>query len=1035
MNRLFPTARLRQIGMLRPLFQFTLLGAATLVAGICGSAQADPVPAKGKGQPVQCRWARGEIKIDGVADEGDWKNAIKIDAFKLPWLREKQRPPRTSTSARLLWDRDNLYFFADMEDSDLYADVKEHDGETWSNDVFELFFKPADDKPGYYEFQVNAAGTVMDMFIPRRGSGGFQRYKKDGEFHIQAKVKRSGTLNKWSDRDTGWTVEGKLPWTAMLKTGGRPNPDEVWKFALCRYDYSVDFEGPELSTNAPLDSKPHADFHRHEDYASLRFVGPRDTPLPSDAKPVGIKRLVPLTTSRVAGSPEPPPPYIAERAFAQLKLNFPIAVARQPGGNKLIVIHQDRSYGATKILRLTDSADAKEAETLHTLETTAYGVAFHPDFQKNGYLFVGHNGKSEGFEGKTTRISRFTMQTEPPFAIDPKSERVIIEWESDGHNGGDLVFGLDGMLYVTSGDGTSDSDTNLKGQGLDHVLSKVLRIDVDHPADGKHYGVPKDNPFLDVDGARPETWAYGFRNPWRITVDKKQGHIWVGNNGQDLWEQAYLVERGANYGWSVYEGGHVFYANRKRGPTPISKPTVEHPHSEARSLTGGVVYHGDGFPELRGAYIYGDHSTGKIWAVRHDGKKILWHKEIADTSLRISGFGTDSRGELLICNHEADELGGLYSLKRNPNQATNEQFPRKLSETGLFRNVKNHQVQPALIPYSVNSPLWSDHAHKERFMALPGDEPKIEVTANRGWDFPEQTVLVKSFALDLREGRADSRHWIETRLLTKQQGEWVGYSYRWNDEQTDAMLVGKEGADQHFDIRTASGVRRQTWRYPSRTECMVCHSRAAKFVLGPSTLQMNKDHDYGGVVDNQLRVLEHLGVLQINYRKETLDHMREQAKSDGKTDSEASAYIAQQTATRDQRAASNSSLLSYAPRHYDRLADPYDESADLDARARSYLHANCSICHVDAGGGNAQINLEFTVDREKTKLFDIKPLHHTFDIADARLVSPGNPDQSILLHRVSIRERGQMPQLASSLVDEKAVAMLRRWIEKLEEAP
>src|SRR6516165_980675 len=147
-----------------------------LIFGHRGELVADtpPPPPLTKAPPTEfeCRWATGKITIDGKADEEAWKNAQLIDTFYLPWLGKKARPARTATKAKLLWDREYLYFFADMEDTDLYADVKEHDGMTWNNDVFELFFKPADDKPGYYEFQVNAAGTIMDMFLPRRGAGG-----------------------------------------------------------------------------------------------------------------------------------------------------------------------------------------------------------------------------------------------------------------------------------------------------------------------------------------------------------------------------------------------------------------------------------------------------------------------------------------------------------------------------------------------------------------------------------------------------------------------------------------------------------------------------------------------------------------------------------------------------------------------------------------------------------------------------------------------------------------------------------------------
>src|SRR5262249_16298876 len=157
----------------------------------------------------------------------------------------------------------------------------------------------------------------------RRGAGGYRRFKDDGEFHVESKVRLRGTLNRWQDKDEGWSVEGRIPWRDFLRTGGRPGIDERWKFALCRYDYSVDFEEPELSTCAPVKSSPTADLHLHEDYATLRFVGPA---VGAGAKPYGIERRVPLTTSRVVGSPEPPPPYRVRRVYPNLSLSFPVAV-------------------------------------------------------------------------------------------------------------------------------------------------------------------------------------------------------------------------------------------------------------------------------------------------------------------------------------------------------------------------------------------------------------------------------------------------------------------------------------------------------------------------------------------------------------------------------------------------------------------------------------------------------------------------------------------------------------------------------------
>ena len=140
----------------------------------------------------------------------------------------------------------------------------------WLNDVFELFFKPSDDKLGYYEFQVNAANTQLEMYLPSRGAGGYQRFAPGVNLGMESAVKLSGTLNDWTDKDKGWTVEGRIPWKAFEPTGGRPKPGAKWRFALCRYDYSVAYEQPDLSSTAPL-TLP--DFHRYEDYGTLTFVG------------------------------------------------------------------------------------------------------------------------------------------------------------------------------------------------------------------------------------------------------------------------------------------------------------------------------------------------------------------------------------------------------------------------------------------------------------------------------------------------------------------------------------------------------------------------------------------------------------------------------------------------------------------------------------------------------------------------------------------------------------------------------------------
>ena len=332
-----------------------------------------------------------------------------------------------------------------------------------------------------------------------------------------------------------------------------------------------------------------------------------------DQATVGIAERIAWQNTRLIGSPEPPLPYTTEPVFQQITWDRPLYAKAEPGTRNLLVVLQGGEKDKpTRIQRLDTSQPEQTTELLRMGGRLAYGLAFDPDYEANGFLYVFTNGPT-GEPERKNRISRFHVGRNSPQACDPSSELVILEWRSMGHDGGELGFGADGMLYISSGDGTSDSDGWLSGQDVSNLLGGVLRIDVRGSTEATPYQVPPDNPFVDVEGARGELWAFGLRNPWRLWCDQPSGQIWVGNNGQDLWESVHLIRRGENYGWSVYEGSHPFYPQRQRGPTEIVPPTVEHHHTEARSLTGGVVYRGDQLPELDGAYVYGDYATGKIW--------------------------------------------------------------------------------------------------------------------------------------------------------------------------------------------------------------------------------------------------------------------------------------------------------------------------------------------------------------------------------------------------------------------------------------
>jgi uncharacterized repeat protein (TIGR03806 family) len=718
-------------------------------------------------------------------------------------------------------------------------------------------------------------------------------------------------------------------------------------------------------------------------------------------RPFGIEKRELWTTSKVLGSPEPPDPYRTEIAFRGLKFFEPLELRRMSGSNRLAIAER-----TGKLFTFVNRADVPAADLMLDVGRTVYGFAFHPKFAENGQLFVVSVLDPANPSPSGSRLSRFTVTRGDIPQADLKSEKVLLEWPSGGHNGGCIEFGPDGYLYLVTGDGSGIADQLETGQNLSDLLASMLRIDVDHPDGDRRYGIPKDNPFVEMKGARPELWAYGLRQVWKFSFDARTGDLWAGEVGQDLWEMVYKIEKGGNYGWSVQEGEHPFRPHRKLGPSPILKPIVEHGHTDFRSITGGYVYHGRRLPELEGAYIYGDYDTGRIWSLRYRDGKVMEHRELADTQLRIVAWGTDADEEIYL----VDFIGGrIHRLVASPPPlADAPKFPRKLSETGLFASTAEHRPAAGLIPYSVNAELWSDGATKERFLAIPGDG-KIEYNvitypqpapgSSPGWRFPDNTVLVKTFFLETEAGNAASRRRLETRILhyehlagTEEVGSdlWHGYTYVWNDAQTDADLLDAKGLDRTFtitDLQAPGGKRQQNWHFPSRAECTLCHTTPAKYALGVNTLQMNKDHAYGGVIANQLRTLEHLGVF--------------------------------------------TTPLPEDPEKLSKLANYKDPHASLDARARSYLHANCAHCHCKWGGGNAEFQLVATLPLAETGTLGTRPGQGLFDLQDPRILIAGDPARSMVYHRMTKLGLGRMPHIASNQIDRDAVKLIKEWIEGL----
>jgi putative heme-binding domain-containing protein len=595
-------------------------------------------------------------------------------------------------------------------------------------------------------------------------------------------------------------------------------------------------------------------------------------------------------------------------------------------------------------------------------------------------------------------LHRHVNGASPP-RIDPASEEIVLTFLQGGHNGGDLHFGPDGFLYISTGDAASPNppDPLNTGQDISDLLSSILRIDVNRKEKGKNYAVPKDNPFVGVKGAAPEVWAYGFRNPWRMGFDRQTGELFVGDVGWELWESVHRVEKGGNYGWSAMEGPQPIKPD-KVGPTPIRPALIELPHSIACSVTGGRVYRGQKFPELRGAYVFGDWETRRLWAARFEGDRTKEMPEIARPSVRIVAFGEDRRGELYFLDYDG---GTLHTIERNPAGARNAAFPTRLTQTGLFASVKGHRPAAGVVPFAVNSRQWQDGATAEHFLALPGlssvtlypgagkPVPGLVDWHNFRMHFPKDAVLMRTLSLGGRR--------LETQLLHFEGVDWRPYTFAWRDDGSDADLVPADGADREvpdpsplaLPPRGEKGKR--VWQFHSRSQCMSCHSNQSEYALAFLPEQLNHPGPDGR---NQLVALTEAGYLR-------------RANGAGKP----LPPFDDASAARERK-----------------LADPTDAGRPLEARARAYLHANCGHCHSDHGGGSVPLRLHFSFPTAGMNAVGVRPTRGDFGLPDARIIKPGDPWSSTLYFRMAKFGRDRMPHIGSDLPDEAGLRLVERWI-------
>jgi glucose/arabinose dehydrogenase len=299
-----------------------------------------------------------------------------------------------------------------------------------------------------------------------------------------------------------------------------------------------------------------------------------------------------------------------------------------------------------------------------TNEEGFLGLAFHPRYKETGEFFIFYTPRKEKL---VNYVSRFRVSKDDPNRADPSSEEVLLRITKHNwnHDGGTICFGPDGMLYITHGDGGGANDVPDNGQNLNVLLGKVLRIDVDRKDEGKNYAIPKDNPFVGRKDARPEVWAYGVRNLWRMAFDRKTGELWAGDVGQNLFEEVVIIRKGGNYGWNRRESLHPFGVKGVDVNKDMVEPIWEYHHDVGKSITGGNVYRGSRLPELDGHYLYADYVTPRIWALKYDPAKgrVVANRPIRDPNQPVLSFGEDEKGEVYFMTTTLTGRGIYWFVK------------------------------------------------------------------------------------------------------------------------------------------------------------------------------------------------------------------------------------------------------------------------------------------------------------------------------------------------------------------------------------
>lgn len=573
---------------------------------------------------------------------------------------------------------------------------------------------------------------------------------------------------------------------------------------------------------------------------------------------------------------------IGFQAVTQAKFTQPVEVVLHD--NKLYVLE----LGGRISIVNDDGMTTREVVTVpanrlvYGGESGLLGLAFHPNFATNGFVylyFTAQNNTALGDTGYSQNQIIRLHSNDNGLTFDFASEKRILSISDPygNHNGGTIAFGADGFLYLGTGDGGSGGDPENRAQDKNELLGKMLRIDVDS---ADPYGIPPTNPYATA-GGRKEIYALGLRNPYRWRFDTVTNALWVGDVGQGAKEEIDKITLGGNYGWRIREGKQCYPATVLCDPTGLIDPVVDHPRNEATSITGGVVYRGAGVPSLTGQYVYGDFGQGTYFAIPIDQQapSPLRLDEGVERKTNPSAFALDKNGEILVLDFGAGEL-----LRIVPGGKAVAEMPEFLTETGCVNRNDATKVAEGLFPYAVNVEQWADGATAERNISIP-EVGVFRVSPEGRLALPIGSVVMKTLSA---EGRK-----VETQLLLHRPDDtWDAYAYVWLENQANALLA--KGATR---VKLPSG---REHIVADRSQCISCHALDVIPTIGLEAAQLDRDDvDYGnGKLGNPLATLEKLKIIEEPVPRDTYKRL---------------------------------------PR-----AGGFETA---ERRARGYLHANCAFCH------------------------------------------------------------------------------------------